>query len=289
MKNNFLIVLFFGFFYFSNAALSDSFTLKSKKIEILKDENQINAYEGTAVSNDRNLEIKSDKFVYLKDSDLLRSIGNGEATINSEKIIMKFDDAFFDQKNQNIKANGNIKIYKIDNNFLIQNDEILYDQKNNIISSNKTTKLEDNKGNVHFVDSFVYEINKDLIKVKNLTTKDNQSNIYKTSIAFLNVKSGKIFGKDIKIELNNSSNVNQNTYRLKGNSVKIDGDTSEITKGIFTTCQKRESCPPWEFSAKNIKHDKKKQEISYNDAFLKIYDVPVAYFPKFFIFVFLSN
>ena len=282
MKNNFLIVLFFGFFYFSNAALSDSFTLKSKKIEILKDENQINAYEGTAVSNDRNLEIKSDKFIYLKDSDLLRSIGNGEATINSEKIIMKFDDAFFDQKNQSIKANGNIEIYKIDNNFLIQNDEILYDQKNNIISSNKTTKLEDNKGNIHFVDSFVYEINKDLIKVQNLITKDNQSNTYKTSIAFLNVESGKIFGKDIEIELKNSSNVNQNPYRLKGNSIKIDGDYSEITKGIFTTCEKRESCPPWVFSAKSIKHDKKKQEISYNEALLKVYDVPIAYFPKFF-------
>ncbi len=282
MKNNFLVILIFGFFYFSNIALSESFTLKSKKMEILKNENQINAYEGTAISKDKNLEIKSDKFIYDKDSDLLRSFGNGKAIINSEKIIIKFDNAFFDQKNQNIKAYGNIKINKIDNNFLIQNEEILYDQKNNIISSNKTTKLEDNKGNVHFVDSFVYEINKDLVKVKNLTTKDNQSNIYKTSIAFLNVKSGKIFGKDIKIELNNSSNIDQNTYRLKGNSIKIDGDTSEITKGIFTSCQKRESCPPWEFSAKNIKHDKKKQEISYDDAFLKIYDFPVAYFPKFF-------
>ena len=282
MKNNFLKVLIFSFFYFSNVALSDSFTLKSKKIEILKNENQINAYEGTAVSIDKNLEIKSDKFIYLKDLDLLRSIGNGKATINSEKIIMNFDDAFFDQKNQSIKANGNIEIYKIDNNFLIQNDEILYDQSNNIISSNKTTKLEDNKGNIHFVDSFIYEINKDLIKVKNLITKDNQSNTYKTSIAFFNVKSGKIFGKDVKIELKNPSNANQNPYRLKGNSIKIDGDYSEITKGIFTTCEKRESCPPWVFSAKSIKHNKKKQEISYDDAVLKIYDVPVAYFPKFF-------
>ena len=188
MKNNFLIILVFGI-YFSNTALCDSFTLESKNIEILKNENQINAYNGKAISDDKNLEIKSDKFIYLKDTDLLKSTGNGQALINSEKIIIKFDDALFDPKNENIKASGNVEVYQIGNSLLIQNDEILYDQKNNIISSSKTTKLEDNKGNIHFVDSFVFEIEKDLIKVQNLIAKDNQSNTYKTSIAFLNVKS----------------------------------------------------------------------------------------------------
>ncbi len=282
MKNNFFTFLVLGLFYFSSNASSDSFNLKSKKIEILKEENQIIAYEGEAISSDKNLQIKSDKFIYQKDLDLLKSLGNGQALIISEKIKMKFDNAIFDQKNQNIKANGNLEIFQDDNKFIIKNDEIFYDLKNNIISSNKTTKLEDDKGNTHFVDSFVFEISKDLIKVQNLITEDNQSNIYKTSIAYLNVKSGKIFGKDIKVELNNSSTTNQNKYRFKGNSVKIDGEILDITKGIFTTCEKREGCPPWVFSAKNIRHDKKKREISYNDALLKIYDTPVVYFPKFF-------
>ena len=282
MKNNFFTFLILGFFYFSNTASSDSFNLKSKKIEIFKEKSQIIAYEGEAISSDKNLEIKSDKFIYQKDLDLLESSGNGQALINSEKITMKFDNATFDQKNQNIKANGNLEIFQDDNKFIIKNEEIFYDLKNNIISSNKTTKLEDDKGNTHFVDSFVFEINKDLIKVQNLITEDNQSNTYKTSIAYLNVKSGKIFGKDIKVELNNSSATNQNKYRFKGNSVKIDGEILDITKGIFTTCEKREGCSPWVFSAKNIRHDKKKKEISYNDALLKIYDMPVAYFPKFF-------
>ena len=282
MKNNFLIIIILSLYNFSNAAVADSFTLQSKKIEMLESKNQITAYEGKAISNNKDIEIKSDKFIYLKEEDILKSFGNGEALINSEKIMIKFDEAFFDQKNQNIKAYGNIEIYQIDNNFLIQNDEIIYDQKNNIISSSKTTKLEDNRGNIHFVDSFVFEINKDVVKVENLITKDNQSNTYKTSIAFLNIKSGKVFGKDIKVELVNPSNIDQDIYRLKGNSIKINEESSEITKGIFTTCQKRDSCPPWAFSAKSIKHDKKKKEISYNDALLKIYDIPIAYFPKFF-------
>ena len=73
MKNNFLKFLIVGVFFFYNSAFSESFTLKTKKIEILKNENQINAYEGKAISKDNNLEIRSDKFIYLKNTDLLRS------------------------------------------------------------------------------------------------------------------------------------------------------------------------------------------------------------------------
>ena len=50
----------------------------------------------------------------------------------------------------------------------------------------------------------------------------------------------------------------------------------------FTTCKKRDKCPPWQLSAEKIQHDKKKKVINYKNAWLKVYDVPVIYFPKFF-------
>ena len=34
--------------------------------------------------------------------------------------------------------------------------------------------------------------------------------------------------------------------------------------------------------AKEIKHDTIKKQLTYKDALLKVYDVPVLYFPKFF-------
>ena len=34
--------------------------------------------------------------------------------------------------------------------------------------------------------------------------------------------------------------------------------------------------------AKKIQHDKSKKQLTYDSAILKIYDVPVLYFPKFF-------
>ena len=39
--------------------------------------------------------------------------------------------------------------------------------------------------------------------------------------------------------------------------------------------------PTWIIQASEIKHNKKKQMI-YKDAILKLYNVPVFYFPKFF-------
>ena len=31
-----------------------------------------------------------------------------------------------------------------------------------------------------------------------------------------------------------------------------------INKGVFTSCKKNDNCPPWSIQAKEIKHDKKK-------------------------------
>jgi len=282
MKNNLIITIIICIFCFPNVVWSESFIFKSKNIEILDKGNQINAYKGKAVSNDGNLEIKSDKFKYLKNTDILRSNGNGQVLIKSKKLRIKYDTAIFNQKNLNFQANGNIEISQEDRIFVIKTNKIFYDLKNNVVSSDETTKVEDTIGNTYFVDSFVYEVNKDLLKVQNLVSQDAQLNTFRTSVAFINTNSRKVFGKDIKINLNNPSTQSTDDYRLRGNSGEMNQDSSEIKKGIFTTCKKRDGCPPWQFSAKQIKHDKKKREISYVDAILKVYDVPIAYFPKFF-------
>ena len=57
---------------------------------------------------------------------------------------------------------------------------------------------------------------------------------------------------------------------------------SKISKGIFTTCKKRDKCPPWKIRAEEIEHDKNKKIINYKNAWLEIYDKPVFYFPRFF-------
>ena len=53
-------------------------------------------------------------------------------------------------------------------------------------------------------------------------------------------------------------------------------------QGCFYNVQKNDKCPPWELSAEEIVHNKNKKIINYKNAWLKIYDKPVFYFPKFF-------
>ena len=279
MKNNFILSILI-FFCIQGLAFSEGFNFQGSKIEILEKGKQINAEKGKAISSDNNFEISSDKFIYYKKDGILESIGNGEVKINSKNLKVKYDKAIFDDKNLKFEASGNVEIFQINKNFKITNDKIFFDQKSNIISSDDTTKIEDKFGNIHFVDNFNFTIDQNLIKVNNLISVDKQKNSFKTSLAFINTKSGKVFGKDVSASLNNS--LVDNDFRLKGNSVIIDDNTSTITKGVFTTCKKRDGCPPWQFSAKKIKHDKKKREISYESATLKVYDLPVAYFPKFF-------
>ena len=70
--------------------------------------------------------------------------------------------------------------------------------------------------------------------------------------------------------------------RLKGSSVEIKKNENIINNGVFTTCKKTDNCPPWVMTAKEIRHDKNKKTINYKNAWLKVYDKKVFYFPKFF-------
>ena len=75
----------------------------------------------------------------------------------------------------------------------------------------------------------------------------------------------------------------RNNPRIFANSVAISDEGASVQKGVFTYCafRKNEKCPPWELRAKKIKHNVSKKTIYYDSAFLKIYDFPIFYFPRF--------
>ena len=70
MINNFILSIVIYVFYFANVAFSESFFLESKNIEILNEGSQINAYNGKAISNDNNLEIKDYEISNLKQNEI---------------------------------------------------------------------------------------------------------------------------------------------------------------------------------------------------------------------------
>ena len=125
-------------------------------------------------------------------------------------------------------------------------------------------------------------MNDDLIRLNDVNIIDIENNIYSVKKAFLNINSKKLIGKDVSIDFKNLNFEKNNDPRIKSNSIIVDNNNIELNKAVFTTCKKNDDCPPWQLSAKKIRHDKKKKIIRYKNAWLKIYDVPVFYFPDFF-------
>jgi len=313
MKNRFLILII-SFLLFSSHALSNNFKFETSNIEISDNGNIVYATDGKAISSNNNLEINAGKFEYSKELDVLRTFEKGSAFIKSENVKIKFNNSIIDQKNLKIEANGNIEIFQIDkklrifsdivyyniekseiravgnvrivdfeNALKIDTEEIIYNKRESLIKSNFKTTLEDKAKNFYSADEFIFEVEKNILKIKNANFKDVDNNNFKTSLAYINTKTNRLFGKDAVVNLDNSSFDKDNEPRLKGNSVLNNNEVTEISKGVFTTCKRRgEKCPPWKLSAEKIQHNKKKKTINYKNAFLSVYDVPVIYFPKFF-------
>jgi len=281
MKNKFITFILI-YFVFNSLAFAQEFIFKTKKIEITENGNSINATGGKVISGDGNLEISADKFKYNKNKNILNIYGNGIIIIKSQNLEIFFENSVIDQNNSTIRANGDVKVLDKKKKFEITSDSIFYDQNQNYIKSDTKTNIKDGYQNYYLVDKFSYEVDKNLLKVENLIYKDLQNNIIRTSLAYINTETNRLFGKDISVDLDNKSFNNNNEPRMKGTSIINDNEFTEIDKGVFTTCKKRDGCPPWQLSSKKIQHDKKKKIINYENAVLRIYDVPVMYFPRFF-------
>ena len=279
MKNKFIFFLLYLFL--SEIAFADQFIFETSKIEILNDGKKIKAEDGKAISQDQNLEIVAKNFEYQKDVDILYA-EFGYALVNSKQLKIKFDEIKYDQKRSIIIAKKNVKINEIKKNILIETDSIFFNVKDNIISSSSNSKFKDNFNNSITTTNFNYNLKEGDLRVENAELKDFNNNNFSIKKAYLNTTSNKLLGKDISINLNNENFNIDNEPRLKGRSLTSKGNLTEISKGVFTTCKIRDGCPPWEISAEKIQHDSEKRIINYKNAWLKIYDVPVMYFPKFF-------
>ena len=285
MKSKYIIFLILIIFWDQKYAYPNdmqTFKFDTKNIQILNEGNLIKSDHGIAYTNNGDMEINADNFEYVKDKDNLRSYGNGLIKIKSKDLEIKFQKSIIDKQNSIIELENKIEIFNTKEKFIIKSEKILLNENKNLIKSDRQTFIEDRFNNFYKVDNFEYNLETNILKAKNIFFKDNYSHNFISSLAYLNLKSGKIFAKDVNINLYSPNSKNQNEPRLKGNSLISDDQNTNLIKGIFTNCKKRDGCPPWQISAKKIEHKKKEQTIYYNDAILKIYDLPIMYFPKFF-------
>jgi len=314
MKNKLLINLFLIIFFYQNILNAEIFNIESSEIKILDKGNITKATNGVKITSNDGVEITGRELIYNKKDSVLKIFGNvvlndkknniiteGEEYIyfkNEEKIKI-FGNVVLNDKKNNIITEGEEYIYfrneekilsigksksNIKNTYYLEGSDLVYERHLSEIYSDKKTKIEDSQNNIFFTEKFRFNLITNLLKAKNLSLFDNKKNQYYLNFALVNLKDNKFLGSDISIDFEDSLfGNNENNPRLKGKSLISEENNTTVYKGSFTTCnQKDNKCPPWSIYAEEVIHKKNEKKIEYKNAWLKVYDKPVLYFPYFF-------
>ena len=281
MKNKILLYIFF-FIFFSNLC-AENLNIEASKISLDKD-NKLSIFENNVkiVTEERN-SIKSDFATYNKKLNFIQLKKNITATDLKNNII-KADYAEYDENKKIFKTKGLTKIFTPEN-YIIETSDILFNNSEKFISSDMQTKLIDQDNNQIYLDNFRFDINKNIFKsVGEIKIQDISNNSYEFSQIYIDTKKKEILGTDIKAYLNSSEfKINKkNQPRVFANTINFKDEKTSFGKSIFTLCnyRKNDKCPPWTMQSSKMLHDNKSKTIYYNNAILKVYNIPIFYFPK---------
>ena len=276
----FLIICFF--FIFENYTKSEEFFFESAEIKILENGNRLYSDLGVKVTTSDNTVITADKFDYNKITSLLKLRGNVVINDLDNQTKIRTNKIDYLKKLEKIISYDETIIF-IKDEYTIKSENIIFLRNKKEIFSEAATNITDNYNNNFTSENFLFSIPDEILKSKNVTFKDHIGNKTTFENFFGDLKNKQVYGRNAKYFFNKGSFGNKkNEPRLYGNILESNSNKTEVSKGIFTTCKRRDGCPPWTIKANKITHDKNKKIITYQNAWLQVYDKPIFYFPKFF-------
>jgi LPS-assembly protein len=285
MKNKkiYLKILFLLFFFLQfNYVLSAELEFKATTIETLNNGSLVKGSGGVEINDNTELKLTGEELKYNKLSGLLNVKGDVLIEDKFNKNLIRSEKINFNRQLNIINIPGKT-IVELDGGYLIESSNITHDRNTGLFFSKNKTIVTDIYENIFYMDNFNYSIVDKILKAENVEITDIKKNIYKVNNISYNLKTNEITGKDLSLNFNSENkSLGQNEPRLKGNAIFYKKNTTQINKGVFTTCKKTDNCPPWVLNAEKIEHNKVKKTINYKNALLKLYDVPVFYFPRFF-------
>ncbi len=296
---------------------SEGIEIEADRFEYIKDINLLNASGNVKiVDNLNNYLIYSTNLIYKKNDDVILTRDNSKAISLKDEIEITADDFEYNRIKNIISAENNVVLedkienYKIYSDFItyeidlgkiytkgntsgliqskydFKSKDVIFLRNSNEILSKQNTIIKDGT-NLYSISNFKYSLDKEELKGENfvITTNFNlpKSDKLYFSNAIVNLKNQDFIAKDTEIRIHkNIFDNTENDPRLLGLSSTKKGQITTVNKGVFTSCKQNDDCPPWTIQAEEIVHDKEKKQLLYNNAVLKIYDVPILYFPKFF-------
>ena len=288
MKNKFVAILFTFIFFLNSLSLSraEEFIFKVTDLEILENGKIYKGNNRGKITTDAELELESDNFIYLKESNQLEANGDVEVLDIANETIINAEKIFY-LKNENIIYTVGKTFIKVSDKYNIEGENLTLLRNTSILFSRKKATITDKDLNIYNLDNFEYTINQEILKGSKVKitsdNTENKANEYSFETAFFDLKNNKFLAKDVSVKLYKEIFDNKkNDPRINSVSGYGDGLNTFFEKGIFTSCKKTDKCPPWKMTAQKIQHDKANKQIIYSNAWLELYDFPVAYFPKFF-------
>jgi len=282
MKNKIVIILIFFFSLTSMKVYSKDLKFKALEIQTYDEGNIIIGIgEAEAIIKDE-IEIYADKFDYNKEKGLLIATGNVKALDKINNTILKSQVIHYFDFEKKIISYGVTNV-NVNEKYLIKTKDLHYFYNEDLIFSENLTSVKDKfENNIELI-KFRYSLKKEILRGSQIKLLDSEKNRYLLNEGIIKLKENLMLGKDITVFLRNDTfGYKENEPRILGNSIVYKNNKTLIKKGIFTSCKDEDKCPPWSITSKEITHDKLKKQINYKNAWLKIYDMPVMYFPKFF-------
>ena len=265
-----------------------NFEIKSKKIKFFKNEEKIISFGFTNILLDKFYKFKSNEILTIDIlNDKIHAIENVEFYDLAKNNRILSDEIYFFRNSEEIITKGKTEA-QFDNRYFINSKNIEFFNKTKIIKSKYKTEIKDIKNDTHYqISNFNLSLNNEVLKGQNISINNDFSkplnNKFFIKSGIFDLKNKSFSTQDINIELKKDLFSNKkNDPRLKGVSSSSKDGITVINKGIFTTCNKQNDCPPWSLQAEKIEYDENKKIITYDNALLKIYDKPIFYFPKFF-------
>ena len=283
MKSKFFKILLF-FFYFTQS-FAENINIQAKNISIDKDK-EISVFENEVkVITENGITIKSDYAEYNKKLNFL-TLKNNIIAIDKNQNKISAEYAEYNAKTKIFETKGFTKVSTPDS-YYIESEDIYFDNNSKIkqIKSEKDTVIRDKDKNEINLENFSYETEFNIFKsIGTIKIKDKLTNTYEFSQIYIDAKKKEILGTDAKAFINHKSfKLNEdNKPRIFSNTLTSDRNKSSFKKSVFTLCdyRKNDKCPPWTIQASEMLHDNKKKTIFYDNAIVKVYDIPVFYLPK---------
>ena len=239
-----------------------------------------------------DLKISATNFLY-KNKNILNASGNViiQDQINDYKI---FSENIAYRKNDELIQSKGKTDAKIHSRYILESDDLVFLRIDKILESKKRTTIKDEASNTFYkLEKFNFNLTDEILKGEKILVNIDYNLPKNDKLYFengmFNLKNKSYSAKDIEIKFKKDGVFSEeNDPRLKGVYL-LQAQTTllQLIKvylpvvNIMTIVRLGQLVQIKSFMIKN------KKQMIYENALLKIYNIPVFYFPKFFTLIHL--